>query len=60
MPSLFSTIFEYDRGHCVYCGRNLLTDFDSFYMAQRITLPLRVLTPRRTSFLRSGCTLGKG
>jgi len=35
MPSLFSQVFTRDRGRCVYCGRNLLADFDSFYCAQK-------------------------
>lgn len=30
MTKLFATVFERDRRRCVYCGRDLLTDYETF------------------------------
>jgi CRISPR/Cas system Type II protein with McrA/HNH and RuvC-like nuclease domain len=30
MSKLFATVFERDKRRCVYCGRDLLTDYETF------------------------------
>lgn len=32
--SIFIQVFERDLGRCVYCGRDLKADFDTFMMAE--------------------------
>jgi len=34
MGKLFSDVFERDNRRCVYCGRDLLVDFETFMMAE--------------------------
>ncbi len=34
MSKYFSEIFERDKCRCVYCGRDMLTDFEIFSMVQ--------------------------
>lgn len=34
MGKLFSEVFERDRHRCVYCGRDLLVDFETFMMTE--------------------------
>ncbi len=34
MPSLFSQIFDRDRHRCVYCGKYMLFDFETFQTSQ--------------------------
>lgn len=34
MTTHFSAVFERDNHSCVYCGRNLLVDFESFMLTQ--------------------------
>ena len=34
MSKYFNEIFERDNHRCVYCGRDLLADFESFLMAE--------------------------
>jgi len=34
MSEFFSDVFERDKRRCVYCGRDLMLDFDTFMLAQ--------------------------
>lgn len=34
MSEFFSDVFERDKRRCVYCGRDLMSDFDTFMLAQ--------------------------
>ena len=34
MGNLFSEVFERDNHRCVYCGRNLLVDFETFMITE--------------------------
>ena len=34
MSKYFNDVFERDNHRCVYCGRDLLADFESFLMAE--------------------------